>query len=467
MRFSFALLILAGCTRHNPVYLGDGGTDDLAVADLAGVDFSTASDGGGVSIPVSLAQRNAIDLLFMLDNSFTMGPKHTLLQQAFPTLWAALSSQTPLGSFHIGVITSDLGAGMYTLGGGECHPGGDGAKLQPKGFAAAANCTAPVGANFVIDDLALGTSNLPPGQTVEQTFTCMSSVGTGGCGFESQLEAVYQALQSPGPVENAGFLRPESLLVVVLLTDGDDCSAPPTSDLFDQANTSYGALTAYRCYNYGVMCGTPAQLLPYNSGAFQMCRGATQAAGGKLYEVGRYTQFFANLKPDPNAVLLDVIAAAATPVQTILVTYPTTTPYTSCAGPPNTTSCIVETQHTCTNVNDATITGDPAVRIDEVLRSTGVHTRSSICDADYSAAMTTLAQRIAAARLGGCIGGVIDPTAPNCTVTVNGVPIAPCGQGVPCWRVVAPQPSCTYDAALQVQGLAAGATAQASCVVSR
>jgi hypothetical protein len=101
-----------------------------------------------------------------------------------------------------------------------------------------------------------------------------------------------------------------------------------------------------------------------------------------------------------------------------------------------------------------------------VLRSTGVHTRSSICDADYSAAMTALGQRIAAARQGGCIGGQIDPSAPNCTVTVNGAPIGPCGQGVPCWQVV-PQPSCTYGEALQVQGLAAGAVAQASCVVKR
>jgi hypothetical protein len=473
MRRLLLLLIFAGCHRSNPGYLGDGFLPfDLGVGDSG----NNGGDGGGSDggnnanvVAVSVAQRDTVDILFMLDNSPTMAAKQKTLQTALPGFWAALMT-APAAAYHIGVITSDLGAGQFTIG-SQCKPGGDGAKMQAIGAAADVSCKAPVGANYLIVDQRLPSDNLPAGQTVEQTLTCMTSVGNTGCGFESQLEAPLKALSDATIVENGGFLRADALLAVVLVTDGDDCSADPSSDVFDPSKTQYGQLSAYRCYNYGVMCGSPATLMPYaaSGGPLTMCRGATAAAGGKLFEMHRFVDFFTKptsaggVKDDSNAVLLEALAGPSTPVETILAV-PTTSPWQTCAGPPS-TSCYVETQHSCLNASDATVSGDPAVRIDELLRNVAQHDRGSICDGDFSAGLSRLANMIAASRLGGCIGGVIDATAPRCSVMVNGVPISQCGTaGVPCWRVQA-QSGCTYGDALTIDSLQAGSIVQASCQV--
>ena len=74
----------------------------------------------------------------------------------------------------------------------------------------------------------------------------VTDAGEKGCGFESSLEAWYRFLVDPAPpqsvtvaknvrrrptgidqevlTERANFLRPDSLLAIIMLTDEDDCS---------------------------------------------------------------------------------------------------------------------------------------------------------------------------------------------------------------------------------------------------
>jgi hypothetical protein len=62
-------------------------------------------------------------------------------------------------------------------------------------------------------------------------FACLARLGTDGCGLEQQLEAAMQALTTraePGQ-RNAGFVRPNSLVAIVFITDEDDCSAADLS----------------------------------------------------------------------------------------------------------------------------------------------------------------------------------------------------------------------------------------------
>jgi hypothetical protein len=70
--------------------------------------------------------------------------------------------------------------------------------------------------------------------------TMVQGVGEVGCGFEAPLEAAYRFLADPAPSatipsdgetvdevlleQRASFLRPDSLLAVILLTDENDCS---------------------------------------------------------------------------------------------------------------------------------------------------------------------------------------------------------------------------------------------------
>ena len=79
------------------------------------------------------------------------------------------------------------------------------------------------------------------------------------------LESVYRALHDPVPVENTGFLRDDALLVIFFVTDEDDCSAPPDSDLFDPSPdglAKYGVLHSFRCTQWDITCTDPPTILP-------------------------------------------------------------------------------------------------------------------------------------------------------------------------------------------------------------
>src|SRR5262249_52361554 len=139
--------------------------------------------------------KNKVDILFVIDNSPSMAPKQAELQKQFPQMIKVIDDvgKSSPADYHIGVVTSDLGAGQFTLGGGQCPPGGDGGKLVNKGAAANTNCQAPTGGvNFIEYNQLNGTNNLPGGQDLATTFTCIASVGDKGCGFEHQLEAGYR-----------------------------------------------------------------------------------------------------------------------------------------------------------------------------------------------------------------------------------------------------------------------------------
>jgi hypothetical protein len=104
-----------------------------------------------------------------------------------------------------------------------------------------------------------GRSNPPLGllwKPVSEAFACSAQVGTGGCGFESPLEAARWALD-PARKANPGFLRPDSLLALIFVTDEDDCSAK-NPKLFDPnqggLNDPLGPLTSFRCFELGVDC---------------------------------------------------------------------------------------------------------------------------------------------------------------------------------------------------------------------
>jgi hypothetical protein len=100
------------------------------------------------------------------------------------------------------------------------------------------------------------------------SLQCVARVGVRGCAFEQPLEAMWKALapssetgggslytfagqtRGQGDRANAGFLREDAVLVVVHLTDEDDCSMTDKSTamitLSDVATGTYGALNL-RC----------------------------------------------------------------------------------------------------------------------------------------------------------------------------------------------------------------------------
>ena len=233
-----------------------------------------------------------LDLLFMIDNSISMTDKQEILRLAVPDLMDRLANPicldqagteqaappsgaqcpegqrrqfSPVSDIHVGVVSSSMG----DIG------------------AEAACPLAPDSLNYVPDrvDMAHLVGSLARGSSIganAQGFLewqkgadlvefnaafqrMVSAVGDDGCGWEASLESWYRFLIDPMPyaslsripcmeggpptdcvgpsvdaqglpqldqpllAQRAAFLRPDSLVVVVMLTDENDCSLQPTS----------------------------------------------------------------------------------------------------------------------------------------------------------------------------------------------------------------------------------------------
>jgi hypothetical protein len=233
------------------------------------------------SIDKSAVKR--VDLLFMIDNSKSMGDKQAYLSAAVPDLLTRLVTPNcldpsdptkvlgvssngacatgriefpPVHDMHIAVVSSSLGS----LGGDVCTeatsgpiPNGqndDGQLINraagvtdaPEGFLA---WLPPTSDNDGVTPTP-GTPPVTDAATLIQDFQqIVTAVGEGGCGIEAQLESWYRFLVQPDPyqsISTAGgsaalvgvdatvlkqrhdFLRPDSLLAIIDLSDEDDSS---------------------------------------------------------------------------------------------------------------------------------------------------------------------------------------------------------------------------------------------------
>jgi hypothetical protein len=192
----------------------DTDTDNDADSDS---DSDTGTSGG------SGEGCSSMDILFVIDDSGSMGEEQNNLITNFPKFIEVLDNyKTEQGTqleYRVGVTTTGVNrnykekilAGMPAIPTSSSGP--DGA-LQGQ-----TNCglTSPW-----IDG---------PGPTVTTDFSCAALVGTMGSASEMPFAAMEAALekQSAPGMPNEGFYRKneDSLLVVVMITDEDDCSIEP------------------------------------------------------------------------------------------------------------------------------------------------------------------------------------------------------------------------------------------------
>jgi hypothetical protein len=396
-----AISLLAACGGS-----GDSGGGDLGGNGLGGnaepPDLATAPD-----LAPAGPRTRKLDLLFMIDDSSSMSAAADELRlhaADFLSMFDDLAAAGVFVDLHVGVVTSDYGAGATTVGGCQASPGGKKGLLQAHGAAADAGCLGPAGdARFL--ELAYDqhggapVSNLPAGQDLAHTFRCMAAVGTNGCGFEHPLESVYAALHNR--VENSGFLRDDALLSVVFLTNEDDGSAAPDSTIFDSDRPELGAYDTFRQVRYGIVCGDPAVAPPYGAshGPLTDCVPAPNPAGrpDRAYDVSRYIDFFTRpkseggVKADPSWVSLVAIDGPDTSIETLLVKRGTglglapSTSYEPC-GPVISLECFPREQHTCQNRAMPQFFADGAVRLNTVVRAVASHQIASICGENLDAA---------------------------------------------------------------------------------
>jgi hypothetical protein len=214
-----------------------------------------------------------VDILFMVDNSGSMAEEQASLAAQLPRLVQVLTSGdrtgdgptpddfTPIRDLHLGVVTSDMGVGGFTVPSCSASPAfGDDGVLRTQGNPSDPTCMATYPSFLAY---VPGAAMETPGEFGAR-FGCVAVAGTTGCGFEQQLEATLKALTpstssvrfragTTGHADglNAGFLRPESLLVAVLFTDEEDCSVQPAfEDLFNSASTTFEGPLTLRCFLY-------------------------------------------------------------------------------------------------------------------------------------------------------------------------------------------------------------------------
>jgi hypothetical protein len=256
---------------------------------------------------------DAVDLLLVLDSAPSMRAAHEALATQLPAFVEALANGNPPEgeaghdprlppfnpqSLHVGVITADMGlrdddAVLAAQEDGlACDLMGDDAVLRVAGEGCTPSALeADIGRFLIFDPYEGDTS------AVTSDVACLAAVGAAGCFARQPLEAALTALTPSDSAltffdgdsghgnpdgANRGFVRGGSLLLIVVVTDGDDCSLADGS-LHDPDHPTYEGGRHVRC------------ALPQN--------------GSALHLLARYADGLRALRSErPALVLLSLIA---------------------------------------------------------------------------------------------------------------------------------------------------------------
>ena len=269
-----------------------------------------------VQAPAGQAPRGTIDILFMVDNTSSMGALQGQLLAGFDAFMYVLDD-IPGGTpdMHIGVVSSDLGAGDGSIE--HCDAtGGDRGRLQR---VQNADCgSGDMAPRFLTISEATGMRVTNFSRPLPQEFACLARLGEAGCGFEQPFAAVKHALDPAlAPAENLGFLRREASLAVIMISNEDDCSAAPGVPLYETSvnrniTSRLGPPTNFRCNEFGHLCRGSAP--PRTAtGLLRDCQ--SNETGGTLESITSFVDFLRGLKSDPAKVFVATVAGPPTPYQ--------------------------------------------------------------------------------------------------------------------------------------------------------
>jgi hypothetical protein len=232
-----------------------------------------------------------VDLLFVIDNSGSMSEEQVKLNNQLAHLVQVLTSGdfdgapnadgnldfVPVSSLRLGVTSVDLGvnsaSGVKSCGdrsflpteqdnrrqGADnvVRPFGDNAQLLSSTAVALAGVSVydadnhlkvaiaprPECGDVAVQRFLEFDAKSSSAAEIARQFGCIAELGVNGCGFEQQLESTWKALapstdlsfsrgsggQGAPAGANAGFVRDDAILAVILVTDEEDCSSPDAS----------------------------------------------------------------------------------------------------------------------------------------------------------------------------------------------------------------------------------------------
>jgi hypothetical protein len=281
------LLAGTGCDGRPALRVVSRDAGPVQRGDAAPTAAATTCPPGQSPRTKELGKPAKLDLLFLVDDSPSMAEEQANLARNFPRLIAALT-RMPDGfpDLHLGVVSSDMGAGLL---------GSGGACTQMQGKAGLLQVPNDCGLDASRGRFLIAPADGSPGNyrgDLADAFACLATLGTAGCGFEQPLQAVRVALS--GFVSgNQGFLRPDAHLAVVYITDEDDCSAPAGSTMYQsppagQDGSLICSLAGHRCN------GAPPPAAEYST-ALANCSAAPDG-GGKLIPVTSFVDDMRRLR---------------------------------------------------------------------------------------------------------------------------------------------------------------------------
>jgi hypothetical protein len=327
--------------------------------------------------------------------------------------------------------TSDIhGLVAPAIGGtaqGGCSNGGKDGALQTFGATGLYN--------IYLSDIATPTGRQRnyPGE-LRDAFSAIASAGANGCGFEQSLAAIHAAT-SPSATANAGFMRDEANLAVVILSDEDDCSLAD-SRLLTTDTSVLGPLQSFRCTRYGVTCEEGGATTDTMNQAGPKVNCHPNTTSPYLADVHAFADDLKARKADPSQVMVAAIAGEPTPVSVEL------------RAPDGSSTPIPALEHSCQyNGNDGLAVADPAVRLAEFVSQFGSRGAfESVCNADLTLPLTQIGISTRQMMGDGCLAVKLADTRsdivgiqPMCEVIDGDTPMPSCdtaGLGQDCWLAI-------------------------------
>ena len=245
-----ALAVLVGAcgSSSSRTTFDDGTGSSSGSSGIAGSSGSINGPTAGDNPKADECQK--MDIIFVVDDSGSMEQEQSNLATNFPKFVSVLEGfKTKSGAkldYRLAVTTTGRDI-KYTLE----IPGFPAIPQSEKGDNGAFRNSSTCGATKRWIDK--GDTN------GSSTFSCLAKAGTSGPSIEMPLYSLKLALNDRvTDGTNAGFLRPDALLAVVIMTDEDDCSRED-NDFKIQSDSCETMANLHPVAEYAAMLDTAAK----------------------------------------------------------------------------------------------------------------------------------------------------------------------------------------------------------------
>jgi len=305
---------------------------------LKRVEYDAAQeDMEGIQIEVN----KDVDILFVVDNSGSMGEEQANLSENFGRFVSVLEADDVKANYRLGITTtddsnywckgagvSDAESGQFVLSScrsrlGDFYFSGDDTNAETACTDFCEHESIEIQPTTTDDDPnpsvrpwlenIEGATNLPDGVTTTQALQCFGPQGINGCGFESHLESMWKALRLArmSGQNQSGFLRDNAILSIVFVTDEADCSfnRELQNTVFGEegvGNQAFWSLpdvqqspTSAVCWNAGVSCDFSLDSDQCSSINLDVDGNETNDDDlASLYPLSKYTTFVEDIEAD-------------------------------------------------------------------------------------------------------------------------------------------------------------------------